>query len=95
MFAERLLPLNKNLQFPSNSLNSVGYLQGYLQLGGSLGVPGGLVGGSLDVHRHGEDGCVHRAGLGQQAVLEARVDLIQTHQGVHGVVWIRHPPIQD
>ena len=71
------------------------YLEGYLELGGSLGVPGGLVGGSLDVHRHGEDRSMHRAGLGQQAVLKARVDLIQTHQSVHGVVWIGHSPVQD
>lgn len=71
------------------------YLECYLELGASLGVPGGLVGGSLNLHRHGEDGSVHRTGLGQQAVLEARVDLVQTHQSIHGVVWISHPPVQD
>lgn len=76
-------------------MNSVEYLESYLELGGSLRVPGGLIGGSLDVHRHGEDRSVHWAGLGQQAVLEARVDLIQTHQSIHGVVWIHHPPVQD
>lgn len=66
-----------------------------MELGGPLGVPGGLVGGSLNVHRHGEDWSVDRTGLGQQAVLEARVDLVQTHQSVHRVVWICHPPVQD
>ena len=70
-------------------------LEGYLQLGCSLGVPGGLVGGSLDVHRHGEDWSVYWARLRQQAVLKTRVDLIQTHQSIHGVVWIRHSPVQD
>lgn len=47
-----------------------------MELGGSLRVPGRLVGGSLDVHRHSEDWSVHRAGLGQHAVLKAWVDLI-------------------
>lgn len=70
------------------------YLEGYLELGGSLGVPRGLVCGSLDFHRHGEDWSVHWAGLGQQAVLKARVDLVQTHQSIHGMVWIGHPPVQ-
>lgn len=37
------------------------YLEGYLKLGGSLRVPGGLIGGSLDLHRHGEDWCMHWA----------------------------------
>ncbi len=71
------------------------YLEGYLELGSSLRVPGGLVGGSLDVHGHGEDRSMHWAGLGQQAVLKTRVDLIQTHESVHGVIWIRHPPVQN
>lgn len=71
------------------------YLQGHLELGRSLGVPRGLVGGSLNVHRHGKDRRVDRARLGQQAVLKARVDLVQAHQSVHGVVWISHPPVQD
>jgi len=71
------------------------YLEGHLELGGPLGVAGGPVAGPLNLHRHGEDRRVHRAGLGQQAVLEARVDLVEAHQGVHGVVGIRHPPVQD
>lgn len=71
------------------------YLEGHLELGGSFRVAGGLVGVSLDVHGHGEDWSVHRARLGQQAVLKARVDLIETHQSVHGMVGIHHPPIQN
>lgn len=70
------------------------HLERDLQLGSSLGVPRGLVGRSLDLHGHGEDGCVHGAGLGQQAILEPGLDLVQTHQSVHGVVGIRHPPVQ-
>lgn len=66
-----------------------------MELGGPLGVAGGLIGGSLDVHGHGEDWSVHGAGLGQQAVLEAWVYLIETHQCVHGMVGIHHPPIQN
>lgn len=70
------------------------YLEGYLELGSSLGVPCGLVGCSLDFHRHGEDWSMYWAGLGEQAVLQAWVDLVQTHQSVHGVVWISHPPVR-
>lgn len=79
----------------SEVAKKVKYLESYLELGGSLWVPGGLIGVSLDVHGHGEDGSVHRARLGQQAVLEAWVDLIETHQSVHGMVGIHHPPIQN
>lgn len=71
------------------------HLESHLQLGRPLGVAGGLVAGPLDVHGHGEDRSVHGARLGQQAVLEARVDLVQAHQGVHGVVGVGHPPVQD
>lgn len=71
------------------------YLEGHLELGRPLGVAGGLVGGPLDVHRHGEDRGVHWAGLREQAVLQARVDLVETHESVHGVVRIRHLPVQD
>lgn len=78
-----------------NDMNSrEEHLESHLELGRSFGVAGGLIGGSLDVYGHGEDRSVHRTGLGQEAVLEARVDLIQPHQGVHGVVRIRHPPVQ-
>lgn len=79
----------------ATSHNPSEYLQGYLELGGSLGVSGGLVGGSLNLHRHGEDWSVDWTGLGQQTVLKAWVNLVETHQSVHGVVWIRHSPVQD
>lgn len=69
-------------------------LQGHLQLGRPLGVPAGLVCGSLDLYRHGEDRRVDRTRLTQQAVLKARMDLVQTHQSVHGMVRVSHPPVQ-
>jgi len=71
------------------------YLEGDLELCCSLGVPSGLIGGSLDLDRHGEDWSVDGARLGQQAVLQPRPDLVQAHQGVHWLVGVYGFTIQD
>lgn len=64
------------------------YLYSYMQLGCFLGRARGFVDGSVHIHRHGEDGSVNRTGLRQELVLQARTDLIQPHERVHGLVGV-------
>lgn len=73
----------------------VSHLDGHVQLGRLLGGARGLVHAAVQVHGHGEDRGVDRAGLGQQAVLQPRPDLVEPHQGVHGLVGVYGFAVQD
>jgi hypothetical protein len=47
------------------------YLNSHVQLGGLFGWPRSLEGTAIHFHRHGEDGGMDRARLGNQLVLQS------------------------
>ena len=71
------------------------YLDGHVQLCRLLGRSGRFVNASVQIHRHGEDWGVNWAGLGEQAILEPRADLVQPHQGVHWLVAVYGFTVQN
>lgn len=76
-------------------IQSTTHLDGDVELGGLLGGSGRFVNGSVQIHGHGEDGGVNGSRLGQQAVLQARSDLVQPHQGIHWLVGVYGFTVQD
>lgn len=64
------------------------HLDGHMQLGGPFGRTRSLKSLAINFYSHREDGHMYRAGLGNQPVMETRLQLVESHQRIHSLGWI-------